>query len=252
MVWHKKDSEVPIGPSSFIKLSSHVSAIVDQNRGEAVLLDERNGRYWHLSAKLLEIVLTLGKSSDGLSFRELASHLGICNEHEEDCLRKAIYRLEASGLIRREKEELRQPSLTLVLRYALLYLWYQIILQVRGWNLIWTIRSKQQKSYRELSTNGQLERNTPYLQVLEEVIAAIRLASVFPWVRHDCIPSSLATYHLLRTMKYSPILMIGAKVVPFEPHMWVELGGYRMDAEMNEHSLDAFDDFSELLTSQEE
>ena len=47
-------------------------------------------------------------------------------------------------------------------------------------------------------------------------------------------------------MKYSPVLMIGANVVPFEPHMWVELAGYRLDAEVNEHSLTAFDNLSEV------
>lgn len=248
MVWHKENADAAFNSNPLIEIVPHISALLDQKRGEAVLLDEKHGRYWHLSGKLLEVILIISQSPHGKSLQDLRNYSGICAESEEKELREALNELAAHGLIKIgkvKKEKVQQPSLRQITHYAALYLWYALLLKIKGWDLVWAIRSKQQARYGEVPALDQ-PKDTSHLQIRENVSNAIRFASLLPWVRSDCVPQSLATYHLLRAMKYSPVLMIGANVVPFEPHMWVELAGYRLDAEVNEHSLTAFDNLSEV------
>jgi len=248
MAWHKEEDDTSFTPNTHIEVFPHISAILDQKRIEAVLLDEKHGHYWHLSGKLLEVILVISQSPCGKSFQDVRNHLGICTLLEDKSLQEALCGLEARGLVKIgtvKQEKVQQPSIRLIIQYAVLYLWYALLLRIIGWDLVWDIRSKQNIRYRELPPLDP-PKNSSSLQMRENVMAAIRLASVFTWVRSDCVPSSLATYHLLRAMKYSPVLMIGANVVPFEPHMWVELDDYRLDTEVSEQSLTAFGAVSEL------
>ncbi len=136
--------------------------------------------------------------------------------------------------------DFKQPALRLVLHYALLNYWYRTALRLRGWAPVWAVRSRQLTDSVRLFTDDYSTGNAARPEVIEEVIAATRLACVFPWVRPRCTQHSLALHHLLSKMGYSPKLVIGAKVLPFEPHMWVELNGYRIDSGVDEQSLDEF------------
>ncbi len=229
-------------PDLIVSLNPYVSAIIDKKIDQGVLLDEKKGRYWHLSSNLLSLVLILAKYPNGQSIEEMAKHLSLYSKDEEEELKKAIQTLLEGKLIKvkNKSKEFRQPSLLLVLNYAIMNLWWRIILQIIGWYPVWKIRLQQAEIYNDLLAENQFSKKGNPPDIIDEIIAAMRLACIFPWVRRDCVPNSLTIYHLLIKMGYSPKLVIGAKVIPCEPHMWVVLDGYRIDSGANDISLDVF------------
>jgi hypothetical protein len=75
------------------------------------------------------------------------------------------------------------------------------------------------------------------------VIAADRVASLFPLVQSRCTTRSLAAFRLFQLLGYRPILVIGGMVESFEPHMWLEVEGIRVDSGVLDNSLDVFTPF---------
>ena len=74
MVRYKEDVDAVFASNPSIEMCPHISALLDQKRGEGVLLDEKYGRYWHLSGKLLEVILIISQASHGTSFQDLQNH----------------------------------------------------------------------------------------------------------------------------------------------------------------------------------
>lgn len=236
----KPDGPISVDTRTIVRLSPGLSSIADRRRGQAVVLDEWRGRYWRLSGKMLDLVWLLRQFPEGRALSDLCSDLR-ANPNEEEFL-NAIRALKANRLIHIQTTRMgTKPAVRLVLRYAFLNLRYQCQLFLRGWIPVWAIRCSQLAGLTAVFPNALHNVAAAEVpEVVEEVIAAIRMACAIPWVRPLCTPSALATYHLLRDMGYCPMLMLGGTVASFEPHMWVELDGWRIVAGSDEQSLDAF------------
>jgi hypothetical protein len=130
----------------------------------------------------------------------------------------------------------RQPLILLIIWYAVANVWSQIRLLLFGWKPVSAVRNIARPCPNSTSVNPSLR-----LEIADELISALRMACLFPWVRRSCVPNSLALYGILRQMGLEPLIRIGAKVAPFEPHMWIELDGWRIDSGADDQSLDAFE-----------
>ena len=60
---------------------------------------------------------------------------------------------------------------------------------------------------------------------LEQICRAADIASILYCKRVLCLQRSAATTMLLRRYKFAAELVIGARIVPFKSHAWVELDG---------------------------
>lgn len=273
-----RGADLPLPSDARVAIPLHVSWIVDRGRGEAILLDEREGRYWHLSGSLLEVVFALQDAHEGRPLMWLMSEVGSCEGVERAEWEEAILALRAASLLdiveprafeglmpakRAESDGRhrprrptavhagtrsrlpasvapdceRQPPFGLVLRYALLSLWYSALVRLCGWAPVRSVLARQRSIPEQTSAVGWA--TDPSL-VGEEITAAMRCACVFPWIRRDCVRHALIVHHLFTSLGYAPRLRIGANVVGFEPHMWVEVEGCRIDSGDSDHSLAVF------------
>lgn len=60
---------------------------------------------------------------------------------------------------------------------------------------------------------------------VEQICYAIDLASIWYWKQVLCLQRSAATVFLLRSCGIEAQLIIGAQLLPFEAHAWVEVDG---------------------------
>ena len=77
------------------------------------------------------------------------------------------------------------------------------------------------KSMTELSTSKTAIPG----HTLEQVCRAADIASVLYFKRVLCLQRSAATTMLLRRYGFAVDLVIGARIVPFKSHAWVEIQG---------------------------
>jgi hypothetical protein len=75
---------------------------------------------------------------------------------------------------------------------------------------------------RKSATRSVAGRSKP---AVEQVCHAVDLACVFYFKRVLCLQRSAATTVLLRRYGYSAELVIGAQIMPFKSHAWVEIDG---------------------------
>ena len=265
--------DIALDRDSPIFVQTYLSAIFDDTKLAAVILDERKGIYWRVSGNALYVLLYIVGYPKGCPLKQIAKIDNLRPDElttTVDWLKKAnliigpnnsdIFRPRtnwnttklgnnppASSVAPSETKMLemsldyepRQPRLRLVIYYIAINIMYRLRLYFTGWLPVWKIRSQQPGHLRvPLATDSDVN------QAIEEVIAAGRLACLVPFVRSDCVPRSLTMHKLLRTLGYSPALLIGGTIEAFEPHIWVELNGIRIDSGILDNSLDIFEALS--------
>lgn len=95
----------------------------------------------------------------------------------------------------------------------LLLLYCDCLMHLRGFqNLHNRVRGQEVLSTLEQPESTYLSR-------------AADLASVFYFKRVKCLQRSAATVLLLRRYGWNAELVIGVKLIPFQSHAWVEIGG---------------------------
>jgi len=208
-----------------------VSVIFDQERKIGVVLNERSGEYWEITG--ISYIVTseiFHAPEEELSLVQLSQVIPDTNIKE---LEQTIFELNSVGIIQNIVTEVTMPRWKLVFKYAFYNLLYQILLKFLGWKLVYSIRHSQLN----YMSDGFMKRRP---SVIDEMMAASRLAGLCPGVRRSCVPSSLAIYRTLKSMGYSPRLEVGGEVTPFEPHMWVELFGHKIDVGVADCDLQRF------------
>jgi hypothetical protein len=103
----------------------------------------------------------------------------------------------------------------LVLESWLALLYFELILQIRDFGTL-------HRSVREEPVRSTLNAN-PILS--EDICNAIDLACVFYFKQVLCLQRSAATVLLLRRHGWKAEMVIGAQMLPFKSHAWVEIGG---------------------------
>jgi len=73
--------------------------------------------------------------------------------------------------------------------------------------------------------NYPVRKNLPSPPSVEEVCAAMDMASIWYWKEALCLQRSAATACLLRNYGIPAQLVIGAQQMPFKAHAWVEVEG---------------------------
>jgi hypothetical protein len=96
----------------------------------------------------------------------------------------------------------------------LLLLYFDWLMQFRGFQRIHTVVRAQQ--LRPASEVQESDR---------ELSHAIDLACVFYFKRVLCLQRSAATAILLRHHGWNAEMVIGAQLLPFQSHAWVEING---------------------------
>jgi hypothetical protein len=71
-----------------------------------------------------------------------------------------------------------------------------------------------------------LRRSDDHFSTVEAVCRAVDLASVWYWKRVQCLQRSAAATCLLRRHGVPAQLVLGAQLVPFRAHAWVEVDGH--------------------------
>jgi hypothetical protein len=266
------------GATIRIRVPAGLSYIVDEQRKFAIILDERSGHYFHTTIQVLDFLFTLTSHSQGITIEDIVHLMKASNGLDEETANTSIRSLKAAGLlsvlnstsasndiatghkvsrrmrailnasrlagyiiikkIKKRTNQQRQPLIILVFWYAVSNVWNQIRLYLFGWKPVWTAR-KEQSLY--LKYPSPPMSHFSHIDISEELISAVRVACIFPWVRRSCVPNSLTLYGILRHMGLEPSIKVAAKVFPFEPHMWVELEGWRIDSGADDQSLDIFE-----------
>jgi len=73
--------------------------------------------------------------------------------------------------------------------------------------------------------NHPVRKKPPSPPSIEEVCAAMDMASIWYWKEALCLQRSAATACLLRNYGIPAQLVIGAQQMPFKAHAWVEVEG---------------------------
>ncbi|HVF61541.1 MAG TPA: lasso peptide biosynthesis B2 protein [Thermoanaerobaculia bacterium] len=257
--WDKAGLRVGVG--------STLSGVVDHARGLAVVLDEKTGLYIRISEAMWNILDVLGNLDHPVAVSEFVREVGD-NVPESEIVRLLAELLEAKlvmlyegGLVGEDEVEpsaqasglkhlvggrvrrtilqrrgcRRQPLCLLVMSLAFLNWWYRIRLRWQGWSPVWEAR----RGCHESMIDQNRERAI-LMKVVEELLGAWRLASVLPWIKRDCVPVALTMHQMMHLLGLPAVLKIGAEVVPFEPHMWVEVNGIRLEAAVDQQALKVF------------
>jgi hypothetical protein len=67
--------------------------------------------------------------------------------------------------------------------------------------------------------------HAPLADPIGQICHALDLACIWYWKRVLCLQRSAATVCLLRRYGISAQMVIGAQLLPFKAHAWVEVGG---------------------------
>ena len=103
----------------------------------------------------------------------------------------------------------------LVLESSLLLLYFELIMQFREFKQLQSIvRSAKVQT---IASDKDLS--------ITELCHAMDLACVFYFKRVFCLQRSAATTLLLRRHGWNAGMVIGAQIVPFKSHAWVEING---------------------------
>jgi|SRR5580658_571834 len=73
--------------------------------------------------------------------------------------------------------------------------------------------------------NYPVRKKAPSSRSIEEICAAVDMASIWYWKEALCLQRSAATASLLRQYGIPAQLVIGAQQIPFKAHAWVEVNG---------------------------
>ncbi|MGB2590692.1 MAG: lasso peptide biosynthesis B2 protein [Candidatus Acidiferrum sp.] len=73
--------------------------------------------------------------------------------------------------------------------------------------------------------NHPVRKQPPSSRSIEEICAAMDMASIWYWKEALCLQRSAATACLLRDYGVPAQLVIGAQQMPFKAHAWVEVEG---------------------------
>jgi hypothetical protein len=103
-------------------------------------------------------------------------------------------------------------------------------LVLEGWVLLlhfeWIMRFREFKElHRRVGRESVRAITSTRLAPKEKVCEAMDLACVFYPKRVLCLQRSAATTMLLRRHGWSAEMVIGAQVLPFQAHAWVEVDG---------------------------
>ena len=102
----------------------------------------------------------------------------------------------------------------MVIKAWLLLLYLDVLAKIRGFSAL------QAKVQQEPHVSGSLHGLS-----VAEVSSAVDVASVFYFKRVLCLQRSAATAILLRRHGWPADMVIGARMIPFASHAWVELAG---------------------------
>lgn len=255
----------PITVASNLWIVPELLGIFDPERQSCIVLNVPKGRYLELSGLSLELICCIYKlqpcSIDYIS-DEIDASLDAILEAAVSLYQHELISDYQRGLSTSNHKNSKHANFTmprqpkvhvvtalknyptygLIIEYALLIPWWKLQVQTLGWRPVKKILL-QQGFDSLVSQSPSLEP----LHIVEEIISAIRCACVFPWVTRSCIPNSLAIFFMLKKRGYLPRLLVGADIVPFEPHMWVELDGYRIDSGADEQALLRFKPLSSVI-----
>jgi hypothetical protein len=103
----------------------------------------------------------------------------------------------------------------LLLRSWLFLLYFDIVLRLRGFRQVHDVVRRQ--SICPITTAPHASST--------EVCFAVDLACVFYFKRVFCLQRAAATTVLLRRHGWDAEMVIGAQVLPFKSHAWVEING---------------------------
>ena len=70
-----------------------------------------------------------------------------------------------------------------------------------------------------------IRRNPVSPDAVEQICAAVDMASIWYWKEALCLQRSAATACLLKRLGVAAQLVIGAQQIPFKAHAWVEVDG---------------------------
>jgi len=179
------------------------SYITSDDRNELIVLDEKTGQYYQI---LKELVPQAQFSAQWYEYKHYTS------ESDLNAIK-------------------RYPRVMLVILYGLLNLFAEILLHVLGWHLIRLIRNK---------SRTKAHHGRDYSPMISEVISAVRLATLFPWVSNRCTVRSVGVYWLACMLGTPGQIQIGGVIEPFDPHMWTEVDGVRIDPTICQHAVCVF------------
>jgi Transglutaminase-like superfamily len=73
--------------------------------------------------------------------------------------------------------------------------------------------------------NCPINAETPPVDAMERICAAVNMASIWYWKEALCLQRSAATTCLLKRCGVPAQMVIGAQQLPFRAHAWVEVSG---------------------------
>lgn len=115
----------------------------------------------------------------------------------------------------------------LVLESWLLLIRFEWIMRVGRFQALW--RVVEQEPVRSITLLQQIPK--------EDLCRGIDYACVFYFKRVQCLQRSAATALLLRRHGFNAELLIGAKLLPFRSHAWVEINGHVINDKPYMHAI---------------
>ncbi|MEM9941579.1 MAG: lasso peptide biosynthesis B2 protein [Planctomycetota bacterium] len=259
MLRNRKSKELTT--STMIRISSGVEWILDSEISKAILLVEKTGMFVQAEDCVCELICFVG--SRDVSLAEITAYFEIENEEEREALFSIITDLDRQQVIEtinetskiqsnsdsapmpvkplREQMPLEAcknqayPRWSTVALYAYFNIWYRIVILFRNWRPVAQARAASKTPSQIVNAKDLI----PFFEI-EEIIAAVRTACCLPIVRRTCVPNSLAIHRLLRLRGFSPELVVAGNVIGFEPHIWCQLNGHRIDSGVSDQSLEIF------------
>jgi hypothetical protein len=190
-------------------------AWVEDETGDAIVWSARSGRYVRLSRAQMRL-LRNAMLADGLSLAELAA----LNEDDTDLTQ--LEELQDLGLVATWDEQdgipLRRRT---VAEAAMLNMAARAALRVCARPILRRLVVTQPTRSTELNPWLGWEN--------EQLVAAARIAAALPGVDGGCLPMAVTLWLMSRRRGGRPQLRLGATVVPFSAHAWVEVDGVRLD-----------------------
>jgi hypothetical protein len=102
----------------------------------------------------------------------------------------------------------------LVIESSLLLLYFEFVMRLRGF-----------KELRQILCSKQAKKSASRQPSVSELCHAVDLACVFYFKQVLCLQRSSATTILLRRHGVAAEMVIGAQMLPFKSHAWVEVDG---------------------------